>query len=144
MLARRYPFGDDLAGVFVFQFIQTEGAALCDGERLFEQILGVETLKSFDRSEMALGVGENGSVGIAHVGMRLDAGQHVLKGLTGAQKMNVAALGNMVPQLHVHVIARFEGDAAWPKPVWGLGEARPYAPDKAGVLIEKLKKGLLG
>ncbi|MDR3499284.1 MAG: HIT domain-containing protein [Parvibaculum sp.] len=74
----------------------------------------------------------------------IDEVSAVLKGLTGAQKMNVAALGNMVPQLHVHVIARFEGDAAWPKPVWGLGEARPYAPDKAGVLIEKLKKGLLG
>jgi diadenosine tetraphosphate (Ap4A) HIT family hydrolase len=74
----------------------------------------------------------------------IDEVSAALKGLTGAQKMNVAALGNMVPQLHVHVIARFEGDEAWPKPVWGLGEARPYAPDKAGVLIEKLKKGLLG
>ena len=42
-----------------------------------------------------------------------------LKGLTSADKMNVAALGNMVPQLHVHVIARFDGDAAWPGPVWG-------------------------
>lgn len=37
----------------------------------------------------------------------------------GASKMNVAALGNMVPQLHIHVIARFESDAAWPAPVWG-------------------------
>ena len=42
-----------------------------------------------------------------------------LKDLSGADKMNVAALGNMVPQLHVHVIARRQGDAAWPKPVWG-------------------------
>jgi diadenosine tetraphosphate (Ap4A) HIT family hydrolase len=45
---------------------------------------------------------------------------------TGAKKMNVGALGNMVPQLHVHVIARFEGDAAWPAPVWGKVPARPY------------------
>jgi diadenosine tetraphosphate (Ap4A) HIT family hydrolase len=38
--------------------------------------------------------------------------------LTGAHKMNVAALGNIVPQLHIHVIARFKEDAAWPNPVW--------------------------
>jgi diadenosine tetraphosphate (Ap4A) HIT family hydrolase len=41
-------------------------------------------------------------------------------------KMNVAALGNQVPQLHVHVIARFTDDPAWPKPVWGVVPARPY------------------
>ncbi len=35
-------------------------------------------------------------------------------------KMNVAALGNVVPQLHVHIIARFRGDPAWPRPVWGV------------------------
>lgn len=43
-----------------------------------------------------------------------------------ADKMNVAALGNVVPQLHVHVIARFAGDAAWPRPVWGVAPARPH------------------
>jgi len=43
-----------------------------------------------------------------------------------ADKMNVAALGNMVPQLHIHIIARFESDDAWPGPVWGVGEALPY------------------
>ncbi len=68
----------------------------------------------------------------------------VLKTQTGAHKINVAALGNMVPQLHVHVIARFEGDAVWPKPVWGLGEAVPYPPSEVGGLIERLKKGILG
>jgi diadenosine tetraphosphate (Ap4A) HIT family hydrolase len=45
---------------------------------------------------------------------------------TGARKMNIGALGNMVPQLHVHVIARFENDAAWPAPVWGKVPAVPY------------------
>ena len=44
-----------------------------------------------------------------------------------ADKMNVAALGNQVPQLHVHVIARFVGDPAWPNPVWGQGTARPMS-----------------
>jgi diadenosine tetraphosphate (Ap4A) HIT family hydrolase len=54
-----------------------------------------------------------------------------LKALTGAKKINSAALGNMVAQLHVHVVARFEGDPAWPGPVWGVGKAEPYAPDAA-------------
>ncbi|MBF0284220.1 MAG: HIT domain-containing protein [Magnetococcales bacterium] len=41
-------------------------------------------------------------------------------------KLNVAALGNVVAQLHLHVIARFVGDEAWPRPVWGVHPARPY------------------
>ena len=45
---------------------------------------------------------------------------------TGAKKINIGALGNMVPQLHVHVIARFEQDLAWPGPVWGKAPATPY------------------
>ena len=45
---------------------------------------------------------------------------------TGAKKMNIGALGNMVPQLHVHVIARFEQDASWPAPVWGKYPAVAY------------------
>ena len=44
----------------------------------------------------------------------------VLKRITEADKINVAALGNQVPQLHVHVVARFSNDDAWPQPVWGL------------------------
>lgn len=55
-----------------------------------------------------------------------------LRAVTGAEKLNVAALGNMVRQLHVHVIARFAADAAWPGPVWGKVPARAYAaPDLA-------------
>jgi diadenosine tetraphosphate (Ap4A) HIT family hydrolase len=54
-----------------------------------------------------------------------------LKQATGADKMNVANLGNMVRQLHVHVVARHVGDAAWPGPIWGVGEAQAHeAPDK--------------
>lgn len=45
-----------------------------------------------------------------------------------ADKMNVAALGNQVPQLHVHVIARFTADSAWPNPIWGRGTAEAYEP----------------
>ena len=50
-----------------------------------------------------------------------------LQALTRADKMNIAALGNMVKQLHVHVIARHEADEAWPGPVWGVGEAVDFA-----------------
>lgn len=50
----------------------------------------------------------------------------VLTQLFKPEKINVGALGNMVPQLHVHVIARKIGDAAWPKPVWGVGKAESY------------------
>jgi diadenosine tetraphosphate (Ap4A) HIT family hydrolase len=49
-----------------------------------------------------------------------------LKRLTRAAKINVGALGNLVPQFHIHVIARNAGDAAWPGPVWGQGAATPY------------------
>lgn len=65
----------------------------------------------------------------------------MLQALTGAHKMNIGALGNMVPQLHVHVIARFEGDAAWPAPVWGTG-GEAYAPAKSAALVAALREAL--
>jgi diadenosine tetraphosphate (Ap4A) HIT family hydrolase len=51
---------------------------------------------------------------------------HALKDLTACHKLNVAAIGNVVPQLHVHIVARRRNDPAWPKPVWGAVPARPY------------------
>ncbi|MDB5654211.1 MAG: histidine triad protein [Tardiphaga sp.] len=54
-----------------------------------------------------------------------------LKEITKCDKLNVAALGNMVPQLHVHIIARRTSDAAWPRPVWGV--MPPLAHDAAEV-----------
>ncbi len=51
-----------------------------------------------------------------------------LRTVSGAQKLNVAALGNMVPQLHVHVVGRSSGDAAWPGPMFGVGIRVPYEP----------------
>ncbi len=56
-------------------------------------------------------------------------------------KLNVAALGNMVPQLHVHVIARFETDDAWPGPIWGTG-GDPYANLVHSDTIEKIKQAI--
>jgi diadenosine tetraphosphate (Ap4A) HIT family hydrolase len=53
----------------------------------------------------------------------------LLRSVFGAEKLNIAALGNMVPQLHIHHIARFSNDIAWPKPVWGLNPAQHYHND---------------
>ena len=52
-----------------------------------------------------------------------------LMAATGGFKLNIGALGNLVPQLHVHVIVRSESDAAWPGPVWGVGTRIPYAAE---------------
>ena len=51
-----------------------------------------------------------------------------LKAITDCDKLNVAAIGNVVPQLHVHVVARRRDDPAWPKPVWGAVPARAWDP----------------
>lgn len=63
-----------------------------------------------------------------------------LEEATGADKINVGALGNMVPQLHVHVIARFKTDAAWPRPVWGAVAARPYDEAALAERLEMLRR----
>lgn len=52
-------------------------------------------------------------------------------------KLNLAALGNMVPQLHLHHIGRFEGDPAWPAPVWGKHPAQPYPAEQLSVLQQR-------
>lgn len=57
-------------------------------------------------------------------------------------KMNVAALGNVVPQLHVHHVARFTHDATWPAPVWGRGERVPYDAAAREVLCERIRRAL--
>ena len=59
-----------------------------------------------------------------------------LKQATGCTKINVGALGNQVRQLHFHVVARSEGDPAWPGPVWGVGDGVPYEEEPQKLLIE--------
>ncbi len=58
----------------------------------------------------------------------------LLQQVFNPDKLNVAALGNMVPQLHVHHIARFTTDAAWPTPIWGKLPAVPYTDEQIAVL----------
>jgi diadenosine tetraphosphate (Ap4A) HIT family hydrolase len=65
-----------------------------------------------------------------------------LRTVTRCDKLNVAALGNAVPQLHVHVIARFRNDAAGPQPVWGQPaqrEPKPYAPAELEQFMQQLR-----
>lgn len=61
----------------------------------------------------------------------------VMQALSKPDKVNVAALGNVVAQLHVHVIGRFHSDPAWPNPVWGVGTRTPYPPHARAQLIER-------
>lgn len=62
-----------------------------------------------------------------------------LKDTFAADKMNVATLGNVVSQLHMHVIVRRRDDAAWPAPVWGRQPARPYEDAQIRQIIDKLR-----
>lgn len=65
-----------------------------------------------------------------------------LQKLTGAIKMNVATLGNVVRQLHVHVVARSEEDDAWPRPVWAIGERIPYSAEDGAACAAALKAAI--
>jgi diadenosine tetraphosphate (Ap4A) HIT family hydrolase len=65
-----------------------------------------------------------------------------LRTVTACHKLNIAALGNAVPQLHVHVIARFRTDAAWPKPVWGVVPARAYTHVELEKFVAALRQKL--
>lgn len=62
----------------------------------------------------------------------------VLAGLLHPDKLNIAALGNVVPQLHLHHVVRYRSDPAWPAPVWGKAPAVPYLPTQ----VEALRTGL--
>lgn len=57
-------------------------------------------------------------------------------------KLNVAAIGNIVMQLHVHIVARSIGDAAWPGPIWGVGSSEPYAGETGQHLAARLQARL--
>lgn len=72
----------------------------------------------------------------------IDAVSEAMQRLFKPLKLNVAALGNVVPQLHVHVIARYDTDAAWPKPVWGLGERVAYDAADAAIRIADISNAL--
>jgi len=65
-----------------------------------------------------------------------------LRAVAPCDKLNLGALGNIVRQLHLHVVARTEGDAAWPGPVWGSGATVPYAADALAARLAALRQRL--
>jgi diadenosine tetraphosphate (Ap4A) HIT family hydrolase len=67
-----------------------------------------------------------------------------LKGETRCDKLNVAAIGNVVPQLHVHIVARRKDDAAWPKPVWGALPRRDYDAAVLGSFVAIMRDRVRG
>jgi diadenosine tetraphosphate (Ap4A) HIT family hydrolase len=74
----------------------------------------------------------------------IDRASRALRSVFRPDKLNVAALGNLVPQLHVHVIARYRDDPAWPAPVWGRVAACPYPPETLVERIALLQSALRG
>ena len=54
--------------------------------------------------------------------------------------INVAKIGNIVKQLHIHIVARYENDPSWPNPVWGVGQPQKYSKNDAEILIEEIKQ----
>lgn len=60
------------------------------------------------------------------------------------EKLNIATLGNIVRQLHVHLVVRYQDDASWPAPVWGNGSAEPYALNQQGARREQLLAQIQG
>ena len=66
----------------------------------------------------------------------------VLETVFSPDKLNIAALGNIVPQCHVHHVVRYRSDAAWPAPVWGRVPVKEYSEDALAGVVAKLKQAL--
>ncbi|NOX09469.1 MAG: HIT family protein [Gammaproteobacteria bacterium] len=77
----------------------------------------------------------------------VNAISRMIKGLDGVEKMNIGMIGNVVSQLHIHIIGRHEGDFCWPDVVWGRPEREPYTLQERDILlaqVERILPGLLG
>ena len=72
----------------------------------------------------------------------IDAAARAVKSITECDKINIAAFGNVVPDVHVHVIGRRHSDAAWPKPVWGVVPAIEYEPAVRAGFVTALRQAL--
>lgn len=97
---------------------------------LVPRIAGARELLDLDEADRAMLLGEISLVSRA------------LETLFKPDKLNIAALGNVVPQLHLHLLVRYRTDAAWPQPVWGRGEREPYADDARERRIALLRDAL--
>ena len=93
---------------------------------------GVEEVHQLDAADRAALVEETARI------------SQMFQRLTGCRSINVAALGNVVSQLHVHVVARDEGDPNWPGPIWGFGTATPYGEAERAAPIARFAAALDG
>ena len=73
----------------------------------------------------------------------IESASEVIRAVAAPDKINIGALGNVVRQLHIHVLARFASDPAWPGPVWGHSPAVPYRAPLAGITLDKLRAALM-
>lgn len=89
---------------------------------------GISEIQELDSSDRAILIEE---ITRASIGLRK---------MTKAATINVGALGNVVPQLHVHIVARQSQDAAWPGPVWGHGAPLRYEPSVRDNFVEDLRR----
>ncbi len=94
---------------------------------LIPRVVGAVELEDLSAGDRALLLGEIVLAGAAVRAIGAALGRPVAK-------LNVAALGNVTPQLHIHVVGRRPDDAAWPRPVWGRGEAVPYGAGAVGAV----------
>lgn len=78
----------------------------------------------------------------AQAAVEVDSAAHALRDVFAPDKLNVAALGNVVNQLHIHVIARFKADAAWPAPVWGAFPVEKRPSQQSDALSAQLREAL--
>lgn len=91
---------------------------------------GLTEIIDLPESEQSILLGEIAATGRA------------LKAFTQCDKLNIAAIGNVVSQLHIHIVARRRSDAAWPKPVWGAAPAEIYEAKTMEALIGALREAL--
>jgi diadenosine tetraphosphate (Ap4A) HIT family hydrolase len=92
------------------------------------------------RREGAVEIIDLDDVAQAQLTTELSRVARALKEITKCDKLNIAALGNVVPQLHVHIIARRKNDVAWPRPVWGVAPAVPHDAAEVQNFISALRR----
>lgn len=93
---------------------------------LVPRVSGVEEIYQLDLSQQQQLLSEISEI------------SQILNGQFNPIKINVAALGNIVRQLHIHIIARQTHDPAWPNPIWGVSPAKPYSTEQHKQIVEKI------
>lgn len=94
------------------------------------------------RRDGAIEVADLAAADAARLMEEIALASRVLKAVTGCDKLNVAAIGNVVPPLHVHIVARWKTDPLWPKPVWGHSPVRAGDAGEFGRFIAVIRNGL--